>query len=416
MQDQLYALLGFLVNGILRVLSYRNPKAGKILRGRRETLARLRAKLIPKRPTIWVHASSLGEFEQGRPLIEALRKQRSEYQIVLSFYSPSGYEVRQNYEGVDCVVYMMGDTPAEVRAFLDLVQPEKAIFVKYDFWAVMLKELERRGVETYLISAIFRPDQLFFKPWGGLYRRLLHCFTHIYVQDEASLALLKGLGLTMVSVAGDTRFDRVEMIAQQSKLIPELETMKADGSLLLIGGSTWWDEHELCWSYAQHNKDVKVVIAPHELNDTLLQTFRQQVPHSALLSELRAGQVSASEVRVLLIDCFGLLSSLYRYADVAFVGGGFYSGVHNTLEAAVYGIPVVFGQKYHKFREAGLLIEQGGAYTVAHKEAFYNLLDKLLGNQALRHRAGQAARRLVESHLGATDRILSVLINDKKYD
>lgn len=409
MLDVFYALVGHTINIALRVLSCYKPKVARMLQGRGETLARLQRGLQRDRPTIWVHASSLGEFEQGRPLIEGIRQVAPEYQILLSFYSPSGYEVRQTWEGADCVVYMLGDTPKEVRAFLDMARPQKALFIKYDFWAVMLRELERRGVETYLVSGIFRSSQLFFKPWGGAYRRLLKCFTHLYVQDENSVQLLYHLGVSQVSCVGDTRFDRVEAIAKVGRQVPAIEAMRADGSMLLVAGSTWVEENEMCWDYAEHNPNVKVVVAPHEYDEELFDLIEQEIPHSALLSSVEAGRVDARQVRCLIIDCFGLLSSIYRYADVAFVGGGFYDGVHNTIEAAVYGIPVIFGTNYHKFREAKMLVESGAAYSIDSEKAFRAVTDELFADGNKRDRAGRAARRVVESQLGATERILRAL-------
>lgn len=407
----LYALAGHLINTALYIASWRSPKIKAMLRGRRETATKLRQSLSPNRETIWLHASSLGEFEQGRPLIEAIRNQYPGYQMLLSFFSPSGYEVRKDYSEVDCVVYLPGDTPKEVKAFLDIARPKIAIFIKYDFWPFMLSELKRREVKTYLISAIFREKQQFFKPWGGGYRRLLHYFDHLFVQDGASVALLAKHGVSSVSIAGDTRFDRVESIAQKAVSIPEVEELKKDGSMLIIAGSTWAvDEEMLLQHIEQGGSKTKYVIAPHELHEEQIQAIEHRLGNQvARLSQLREKGQMPTEQICLIIDSFGLLSSLYRYADIAYIGGGFGKSIHNTVEAAVYGIPVVFGPKYHKFREAHLLLQNKGGYAVQNGEELSRCLDHLIHDEETRISMGQAARRLVAEQLGATDKIIKKL-------
>lgn len=408
MRDYLYALVGRCINLSLRIASLYKPKAKLLLDGRSKSLESLRASLVEGRPRIWFHAASLGEFEQGRPLMEVLRRRSPEWQIVLSFYSPSGYEVRHNYEGADAVVYLLGDTPREVRAFLDVLRPDKAVFIKYDFWAVHLSELARRGVETYLVSAIFRAEQLFFKPWGGLYRHLLTCFSHIYVQDQASVDLLASIGIGQVSIAGDTRFDRVETIAQTARSIAEIEAMKKDGSPLLVAGSTWAEDMHYLLGYAKHNPQIKMLIAPHELRESYCDTSWH--PQAVRLSEVQSGARRIDDVRYLIIDCFGLLSSIYRYADVAYIGGGFGKGIHNTIEAAVYGVPVVFGAEYHKFREAHLLLASGAGFVVYDEVSLTHQLDELFADAHYRTEAGRKARSVVEAQLGATEQILADIL------
>lgn len=404
-RDYIYALAGHTLNVCLRLMAIRNKKIAKMIRGREQTLARLDAKLSMERPTLWLHASSLGEFEQGRPLIEAIRERQPEWQIVLSFYSPSGYEVQSDYPLVDCVVYLPGDSPREVRAFLDKLRPRCAVFIKYDFWAVMLSELHRRGIPTYLVSGIFRKEQAFFKPWATWYRDLLHCFTHLYVQDEQSVLLLRGIGVEQVSISGDTRFDRVESIAKASQEVKEIEQMSSGGSPLLVAGSTWGVDEEMLCRYAEQHPELKIVFAPHELNH--IDDLQARLKGAVRLSQLRAGKEQVQELRYLIIDSFGLLSSIYRYADIAYIGGGFGKSIHNTIEAAVYGIPVVFGPNYHKFREAKLLIEQGGGISVDTEEALFATLDSWLADSKQRSARGRAARLVVESQLGATELILS---------
>ena len=387
-----------------------HSKVSRMLKGRGETIARMQQMLSPERPTIWMHVSSLGEFEQGRPLIEAIRERYSNYQILVSFYSPSGYEVRLDYKGADCVVYFPGDTPGVVRKFLDVAKPEVAIFVKYDFWPVTLEELKKRGIATYVVSAIFRENQAFFQWYGTWYRNLLRCFTHIFVQDASSVELLRAYGISEVSVAGDTRFDRVEAISKNGKSILEIEQLKAFGEPLVVVGSSWAEDEALILDYLETHKGFRLVLAPHELEEERIKAIEQRFGNQAVrLSFLKTNQISLESVRILIIDCFGLLSSLYRYADLVYIGGGFGKGIHNTVEAAVYGVPIVFGPRYDKFREAKLLIEQGGAFPVGNTQEIFETFDTLLKDSQLRARAGQASRDVVESQLGATEKILSLL-------
>ena len=387
-----------------------HSKVSRMLEGRGETIARMQQMLLPERPTIWMHVSSLGEFEQGRPLIEAIRERYSNYQILVSFYSPSGYEVRSDYKGADCVVYFPGDTPGVVRRFLDVAKPEVAIFVKYDFWPVTLEELKKRGIATYVVSAIFKENQAFFQWYGTWYRNLLRCFTHIFVQDASSVELLRAYGILEVSVAGDTRFDRVEAISKNGKSILEIEQLKVFGEPLVVVGSSWAEDEALILDYLETHKGFRLVLAPHELEEERIKAIEQRFGNQAVrLSFLETNQISLESVRILIIDCFGLLSSLYRYADLVYIGGGFGKGIHNTVEAAVYGVPIVFGPRYDKFREAKLLIEQGGAFPVGNAQEIFETFDTLLKDSQLRVRAGQASRDVVESQLGATEKILSLL-------
>lgn len=415
MRGILYSLAGHLVNLGLYLAARGNEKAKRMLVGRTQTEPRLRERLDSSRPTLWIHASSLGEFEQGRPLIEQVRQDYPDWQIVLSFYSPSGYEVRHAYEGADAVVYLLGDTPGEVCKFLDACRPSIAVFVKYDFWPVMLEELARRHIDTYLISAIFREEQLFFKPWGGLYRRVLHNFSHLFVQDQNSIELLRGIGIAKASIAGDTRFDRVESIATERQRLEELEQLRSRAQCLIVAGSTWGVDEDMLTSYATAEPESSIVFAPHELDEERMQHLERHFGSSiARLSQLRSGTRQVSELRHLIIDSFGLLSSLYSYADIAYVGGGFGKSIHNTIEAAVYGIPVVFGPRHHKFREAQLLLARGAGYSVANEQEFVQTLQRLGADRELRERAGKAARQLVVEQLGATQYILNTIMNEDK--
>lgn len=398
----------------LKLASMRSEKISEMLRGQRQTLATLgqiRREVAPEGFDVWFHAASLGEFEQGRPLIERLRREQPQLKILLSFFSPSGYRVRRDYPGVDAVVYLPVDSLSNVRAFLDAAAPRKAFFIKYEFWGNYLCELRRRSIPTYIISAIFRPGQRFFRPFGGMWRRLLGYFDHLYVQDEASRSLLAGIGIDCVTVAGDTRFDRVTDIMNTHKPLPAaVAELAAGDEFTLVCGSTWQPDEDLIIPWFKKYPQLRLIMAPHEFDrrrvDNLLERLGRS--ESCCLSSLKADEPLPAGCRALVIDSFGLLSSLYGVADVAYVGGGFGAGIHNINEAAVYGIPVIFGPKYQKFREAFDLIEAGGAFSVADKTAFDRVMDQLLDDAAARKAAGKAAGDYIARSIGATD----IIYND----
>ncbi|MBQ8773131.1 MAG: 3-deoxy-D-manno-octulosonic acid transferase [Muribaculaceae bacterium] len=384
-----------------KIVSCRNDKARKMLDGQNTAIEYLRSKLDPNEKYIWIHASSLGEFEQGRPLIEMLKKERPEKKIVLSFFSPSGYEVRHDFPLVDAVCYMPFDTKSNVNKFLDALHPEMAFFIKYEFWGNYLQELHRRGIPTYIISAIFRPSQAFFKPWGSMFRSMLRCFDHIFVQDKPSMALLAGIGLYNVTVAGDTRFDRVTDILAGCKEIPEVAAMTSPGTTTIVAGSTWVPDEELILPYFNANKSLRLVIAPHEVNEQRIQQIESMLTRpSVRLSTTTIDEARKSEC--IIIDCFGKLASAYRYGNIAYVGGGFGVGIHNINEAAVYGIPVLFGPKHHKFKEAKDLVDLGGAYTFDNKASFINIIEKLVNTSDLLTHSGSIAGTYINKNIGAT--------------
>ncbi|WP_278846402.1 3-deoxy-D-manno-octulosonic acid transferase, partial [Porphyromonas gulae] len=330
------------------------------------------------------------------------------YRIVLTFFSPSGYEVRKNYEGADVIVYLPADRLARVRKFLDLVKPEMAIFIKYDFWPCFLTELERRQIPTYLVSSIFRPSQLFFRWYGGAYKRLLHCFTHIFVQDEASRLLLEKHGIDHVSVAGDTRFDRVISVYEARKSLPLIERFAAsvpEDGLVIVGGSSWPPDEEILVRYFNRNPKIKLILAPHEIDkEHLLQIISHIRRPFIRLSEATESDIARQDC--LIVDSFGLLSSIYRYGQVAFIGGGFGKGIHNTPEAAVYGIPVIFGPRYEKFKEARELIDVGGGFSISSAEEFGSLIERLQTDKTYRDAASHAAADYIRSNAGATEYIV----------
>ncbi len=353
---------------------------------------------------VWFHAASLGEFEQARPMIERLRKNQPEKKILLTFFSPSGYEIRKNYDQVDVVCYLPFDTPKQVRRFLDLVRPEKAIFVKYEFWANYLLELKKRNVPTYLISSIFRLKQAFFKPYGGFFRNLLHCYTTIFVQDEASKTLLNDINLNNVVVGDDTRFDRVADIAAVAKVLPIAEAFAKD-SKVIVAGSSWEPDEEFLVRYINANHDIcKMIIAPHVVSAEHVEKLCEKLRCNFVLYT-QTSPDEAAKAHCLVVDTIGVLSSLYQYGKVAYIGGGFGVGIHNTLEAAVWQMPVVFGPKYQKFREARDLIACGGGFSVKSYRQFEDRVTALFADGEPAKKAGN----YVTQHVGATDKLYKLI-------
>ena len=390
----------------VEIASFFNKKARMTRIGQWYTNGLLRKEIDPNAKYIWFHAASLGEFEQGRPMIETLRERYPEYKILLTFFSPSGYEVRKNYEGADVICYLPFDTPFKVRKFLNLANPYIAIFIKYEFWLNYLSELKKRGIKTYIISAVFRPNQLFFKWYGKWYRKALECYEYLFVQDEESKKLLAEYGINNVIVSGDTRFDRVLEIQQHARLLPEVEAFAKDGKPILIVGSSWPEDEKIIIPYFNSHPEIKLIIAPHEIHREHLLYIQSLLNRpSVRLSESNKNAFRNNDC--LIIDSFGLLSSIYRYGQVAYVGGGFGNGIHNTLEAAVYNIPVVFGPKHQKFKEAKGLIACGGGFSIDNESAFVNCMNNFISNSGSREKAGIAAGNFVHSNAGATERILS---------
>ncbi len=394
----------------IRLASLFNEKARKWLRGRRGIFGQMANAMQGKNEKrIWVHCASLGEFEQGRPVIEAIKAQYPGYKIVLTFFSPSGYEIRQDYDGADYVFYLPMDGAGNAKQFIELVNPSLAIFVKYEFWYHYLNQLKKQGVPTVLISAAFRSSQPFFKGYGGLFRKILKSFAYIFVQDENSKQLLGGIGITTnVAISGDTRYDRVAQIAANAKQYELIERFKGD-SKLLIAGSTWPGD-EMVLREALHilPDDWKMIIAPHEIDDKHIEQLDEMFQDTnTIYSQL---PTSHTGHRVLIIDNIGMLSSLYRYGDIAFVGGGFQKGgIHNVLEPAVFGLPVFFGPEYDKFVEAKALVSRLYAFPISEKEHFNSLLRKLMEDDKRRLSMHKAIQAYVAGQAGATDKIMSVL-------
>ncbi len=392
----------------VRLASTRNVKAAKMLNGQKETFTILKNKLEPGEKYIWIHASSLGEFEQGRPLIEMIKENNPNQKILLTFFSPSGYEIRKDYKGADIICYLPFDLPGNVNKFIDLVKPTMAIFIKYEFWGNFLHGLKKRNIPTYIISAIFRPTQSFFKWWGGMFRRMLRCYTTIYVQDDDSRDLLATIGVKNVKVFGDTRFDRVTDILKGCITLPVIEKFSENNFTLIIG-SSWGPDEDIIIPYFNSHPEMKLIIAPHEFNDARLKALRNSVNgKSVLYTETNAAD--AADARCLIINCFGVLASAYRYADAAFVGGGYGVGIHNINEAAVYGIPVMFGPNFHKFKEAHDLIHSEGAFVVNDADDFKTLMDKFTSDGEYLREHGDKAKEYILSQLGATKRIYDEII------
>lgn|SRR5574344_155506 len=390
-------LYGFII-GIVALFS---PKAKKRHIGGRFALRYLKKKINPQTSYIWFHAASLGEFEQGRPLMEALRKKEPNAKILLTFFSPSGFEIRRNYEGADAICYLPLDVPENVSRFFEIVNIKCAVFIKYEFWANYLNMLHSRNIPTYLVSGIFSEKQIFFRSYGGFFRNILFCFTHLFVQDENSKKLLASIGLTNVDVAGDTRFDRVMEIVSCTQKLPIVEAFARDAQVLVVG-SSWEPDEELLLRYINNNKEKKMIIAPHEISTHRINDICSKLRRTfALYTEIDVNNVC--NVDCLIINIVGILSSVYQYGQVAYIGGGFGVGIHNTLEAATWGIPVVFGPNYHKFKEAQDLINLGAGFSVASYRYAEDTINVLFFDKE----AGKKAAEYVRSHSGATDFIVN---------
>ena len=426
-----------------------NKKIKKMWRGEREAVDLLKEKVDPTAKYVWFHAASLGEFEQGRPLIEQLRATHPEYKILLTFFSPSGYEVRKNYEGADIVCYLPLDTIRNARRFLRAVHPVMAFFIKYEFWYNYLHILRHRGVPVYSVSSIFRPGQVFFKWYGRNYAKVLRCITHFFVQNEVSLKLLKGIGIDEATVVGDTRFDRVLQIKEQSKELPIVEAFKgingkgnackeelsedackeelsedackkelsedackeelsengSKGCKVFVAGSSWQPDEDIFIRFFNDHPDWKLIIAPHVIGEDHLSYILDKLQMKAV-RYTQATEQSAAEARCLIIDCFGLLSTIYRYGEIAYVGGGFGVGIHNVPEAAVWGVPVLFGPNNKRFQEAQDLLACKGSFEVTDYDSFNTIISRLISDDKFRHQCGEASANYVKRRSGATDIIM----------
>jgi len=423
--------------GIRLAAAFGHRKAVLMEEGRKDWAQRLESRMTqlraetPERPWIWFHAASLGEFEQGRPLIESLHDKYPQYRILQTFFSPSGYEVRKNYKGADVVCYLPYDKPAECRRFLDIVKPEQVFFVKYEFWGNILEELQRRQIPTYLISGIFRPRQAFFKWYGSMLRPVLNTFRHLFVQDEESKQLLSSIGIEKnVTICGDTRFDRVIAIQQQAKQYAWAEEFVGETTaekkpFVLVAGSSWPKDEDILLEHFNNHPEMKLIIAPHEIHDEHVQSIiaklkRPYLRYSELKKRWESGKVPEGHLpntladekeglSCIIIDAIGFLSSIYRYGDVAYIGGGFGVGIHNTLEAAVYGMPVVFGPNHTAFREALGLIAAKGGFAITDTASYEQVMNRFMTDAQALNEAGTKAGSYVQAESGATETIFAAV-------
>lgn len=415
----IYNIVIYFVLWGIAIASLFNEKVRKMWRGEREAFKILKQKVDPNAKYIWFHAASLGEFEQGRPLMERIRKDYPQYKILLTFYSPSGYEVRKNYEGADIICYMPVDTRLNAIRFLRLVRPVMAFFIKYEFWSNFLHILKHRNIPTYSVSSIFREDQVFFKWYGRSYAGVLKCFTRFFVQNEESKRLLEGIGITAVDVVGDTRFDRVLQIKEATKQLPICEAFRTGVASsqsagiphhdfkVFVAGSSWPPDENIFIPFFNEHKDWRLLIAPHVIAEEHLKLILSLIKGKKVVRYTQTTPEEAAEADVLIIDCFGLLSSMYNYGDVAYIGGGFGVGIHNTLEAAVWNMPVIFGPNNKKFQEAQGLLKSGGGFEINTYEDFSGLMSSLMNDETFLKQAGDKAGTFVAHLAGATDKVLA---------
>jgi len=408
----LYNLSIFLFSAFIRLVAPFNIKARQIRQGRKLTFSKLESEVKHDRPIVWVHCASLGEFEQGRPVIETIRKQHPEYRILITFFSPSGYEIRKNYDQADYICYLPADTKKNVLRLIELVRPQMVFFVKYEFWYHYISELKKQNIPLFLFSAIFRENQQFFKnsPWGKWYRQMLFKFEHLFVQDQHSVDLLKKIEISKVTVAGDTRFDRVAEIARNGKSIPLVEIFKGS-SMLVVAGSTWKPDEELLAHYIHNHPEIKFIIAPHETKKGNVERLINLLK-TPVICYTEATESTVMNKQVLIVDTIGILSSLYKYADLAYIGGGFGVGIHNTLEAAIFGMPILFGPNYLKFNEATTMVTLGIAFPIADSNSLQDSLDDLLNNPEKRNQISKACITFTKQNLGASEIILNKVFNN----
>lgn len=415
----IYNIVIYFILWGIAIASLFNEKVRKMWRGEREAFKILKQKVDPNAKYIWFHAASLGEFEQGRPLMERIRKEYPQYKILLTFYSPSGYEVRKNYEGADIICYMPVDTRLNAIRFLRLVRPVMAFFIKYEFWSNFLHILKHRNIPTYSVSSIFREDQVFFKWYGRNYAGVLKCFTRFFVQNEESKRLLEGIGITAVDVVGDTRFDRVLQIKEAAKQLPICEAFRTGVASsqsadvphhdfkVFVAGSSWPPDENIFIPFFNEHKDWRLLIAPHVIAEEHLKLILSLIKGKKVVRYTQTTPEEAADADVLIIDCFGLLSSMYNYGDVAYIGGGFGVGIHNTLEAAVWNMPVIFGPNNKKFQEAQGLLKSGGGFEINTYEDFSGLMSSLMNDETFLKQAGDKAGAFVAHLAGATDKVLA---------
>lgn len=407
-----YTLVILVYTALIRIVSLFNEKAALWVGGRKDWAKKARENTISLEKKIWMHCASLGEFEQGRPVIELIRERLPDYKILVSFFSPSGYEIRKDWKGADYVFYLPADTPSNARKLLNIINPSVVLFVKYEFWNNIISEIHRRRIPLILISGIFRPDQHFFKWYGGFFRSILRKFTHFFVQDQRSAELLRASGINNVTMAGDTRFDRVSTLAGAVRQIAKIESF-LNGEKVIVAGSSWTTDEEIIARFVnRHPGFTKWIIAPHEIGSQNIERIEKLFSVNTV--RFSAERELSGDERVMIIDNIGLLSSVYAYATIAVIGGGFGKGIHNILEPACRNIPVLFGPNHDKFREALDLISEGGAFCYNSYEEFAGLISKLIEDDVLYRSASFASGSYVSSNTGASEKIVG-WITDKRY-
>lgn len=401
-------ILGYYL--LVRIVSLRNDKARKWIEGRKDIFKHLSETIIPGEPILWFHVSSLGEFEQGRPVIEAIRNLKPEYKILLTFFSPSGYELRKDYQYADYVFYLPLDTKKNAVRFIDIVRPEKVFFIKYEFWYNFLTQLKEEGIPTYIFSALFRPSQIFFKPWGKWYLKVIASYEHIFVQNRESFNILHQYGFMNVSISGDTRLDRVGQIADAAPRLGKLELFCGDQKAI-IAGSTWKEDEDLFIPYVNKcPSGLKFVIAPHEVTNQSLERICTALEKPYVFYSTATDE-ELSEAEVLIVDGYGYLDSIYRYGMLAYVGGGFTSGIHSILEPAVFGLPVIFGPDFHKFQEAHDMLKIGAACCISDFTELETQIDSLRSSPEKLLSASNLARSYVNSNRGASKQIVKYIFH-----
>lgn len=407
----LYNIAIHLYTAAITIAAAVNPKARLWIKGRRGLMERIEKQISERstRPRVWFHIASLGEFEQARPIIEQLREQRGDIEIIITFFSPSGYEIRKSYPLADAIFYLPADTPKNARRLIKAINPDVAVFIKYEFWLNYLAELRRCNIPTLLVSAIFRRESIFFHPWGKIWRDALATFSNIFVQNDNSKLLLKELGIERVTVAGDTRFDRVRAIAHEAREIAFIKEFRGLNPLF-VAGSTWRRDEELITTLANDNPEIKFVIAPHEIEDSHIEDIVKRCRGGAIRYTQCETTTPVADYQVIILDTMGMLSATYRYATWAYVGGGFGTGIHNTLEPAVYGLPIVFGPRYQKFNEAVEMVGRGIARSISNYAELSEWFAHLRDNATLWQQLHNAALTYTSSNCGATERICEAIL------
>ena len=403
----IYSIIVAIAGLLLQIVAVFVPKIKLFVRGRNDVFPTLKAKIKPDDKTIWFHAASLGEYEQGLPVIEKIKEKYPNHKIVVSFFSPSGYEVRKNNTVAYATVYLPLDTIKNAKKFIELLHPEMVFFIKYEFWPNYLSELKNLNIPTYLISGIFREKQTFFKWYGGFYRKALKTFDYFFVQNESSKKLLQSLGFQNVKISGDTRFDRVVAILERDNSLDFIANFK-DNKTTIVIGSSWPKDEELLINYInQSSEDIKFIIAPHNIKEAQISNLKSQITKKTVLFSEK-NNLDLSNFNVFIIDTIGILTKIYSYADIAYVGGGFGNpGVHNLLEPATFGIPIIVGPNYSHFAEATALVHQEGCVSINNQNELNEAFDNLISNEDIRHEKGHICETFVQMNKGATQTIMS---------